>query len=107
MLPPKIAGKRPVKNWEMGPMRSCWWRSMSGGTVAGAGWKNPAASGWPGRARRIVRGRLGDLALQRVEIEHLRVGVDRRDAELISLRLHVGQRVVALLHLHERIADAR
>ena len=22
-----------------------------GGTVAGADWKNPAASGWPGRAR--------------------------------------------------------
>ena len=58
------------------------------------------------RARRKMRGGLGDLICERVEIEHLRIGVNRRNAVLVRLRLHVRENVVALLHLHERIADA-
>jgi len=66
--------------------------------------KNPAARGWPGaRARENARP-ARHLIGQRIEIEHLRVGVDRRNAVLIRFGLHVGENVVALLHLHQRIA---
>ena len=58
------------------------------------------------RARGKMRGGLGGLIRERVEIEHLRIGVDRRDAVLVGFRLHVREDVVALLHLHERVADA-
>ncbi len=54
-----------------------------------------------------MRGRLCDLIRQRVEIQNLWVGINRRDAVLVCFRLHVGENVVALLHLHQRIADAR
>ena len=59
------------------------------------------------RARREMRGRLGHLIRQRVKIQNLRIGVNRRNAVLVRFRLHVGKNVVALLHLNERIADAR
>ncbi len=57
------------------------------------------------RARRKMRGGLGYLICQRVKIQHLRIGVNRRNAVLVRFRLHVGENVVALLHLHQRIAD--
>ncbi len=53
-----------------------------------------------------MRGRLCDLIRQRVEIQNLWVGINRRDAVLVCFRLHVGENVVALLHLHQRIANA-
>ncbi len=59
------------------------------------------------RARGKMSGRLSHLIRQGVEIQHLRIGINRRDAVLIRFRLHVGKNVVALLNLHERIADAR
>src|SRR5262249_21220547 len=58
-------------------------------------------------ARRKMRGGLGHLIGQRIEIEHLWIGVNRRNAVLIRLCLHIGENVVALLHLHQRIADTR
>jgi len=54
-----------------------------------------------------MRGWLGHLIGEGIEIEHLRIGVNRRNAVLIRLGLHVGENVVALLHLHQGIADAR
>ncbi len=50
--------------------------------------------------------RLRHLICQRIEIQNLRVGINRRDAIFVRLGLHVGENVVALLHLHQRIADA-
>src|SRR5271156_5047536 len=57
-------------------------------------------------ARGKVRGGLSGLIGDGVEIQNLRVGVDRRDAVFVGLCLHVAEHVVALLHLYERIADA-
>src|SRR5271163_5106562 len=53
-----------------------------------------------------MRGGLGGLVGDGVEIQNLRIGVDRWDAVLVSLRLHVAEHVVTLLHLHQRIAHA-
>ena len=58
-------------------------------------------------ARRKMRRRLRHLIRQRIEVQNLRVGVNRRNAVFVRFRLHVGKNVVALLHLHQRIADAR
>ena len=44
---------------------------------------------------------------ERVEIQNLRIGVDRRNAIFVRFRLHIRENVVALLHLDEGIADAR
>src|SRR5271156_4927005 len=57
-------------------------------------------------ARGKVRGGLSGLIGDGVEIQNLRIGVDRRDAVFVGLCLHVAEHVVALLHLYERIADA-
>ena len=58
------------------------------------------------RARRKMRGRFGHLICERIKIQNLRVGINRRNAVFVGLRLHVGKNVVAFLHLHQRIADA-
>ena len=54
-----------------------------------------------------MRSRLSHLIRERVKIEHLGIGVNRRNAVLVRFRLHVGKNVVAFLNLHQRIADAR
>jgi len=57
------------------------------------------------RARGIVRAGLGGLILQRIEIEHFAIGVDRRDAVFVRLDLQIRERVETLLHADQRIAE--
>ena len=53
-----------------------------------------------------MRRRLGRLVRERVKIQHLRIGINRRNPVLVGFRLNVGKRVVAFLDLNQRIAHA-
>jgi hypothetical protein len=107
MLPPNTAGKRPeeLSDWadQILLMAQHVRRHLRRRRLKKSRRERLART----RARRKMRGGLGHLIGERIEIEHLRIGVNRRNAVLIRLGLHVGENVVALLHLHERIADTR
>ncbi len=78
--------------------------ARSGGICAGAGWKNPAASGCPGLARADSALPFGSCRLQSVEIEHFAIRINRWNTVFVGLDLDVGERVETLLHRNQRVA---